>query len=138
MIDFLWSVIQYFGEDIVGILSQCWCSTPDLTWCLGEFGYYAEYCNLLLDGLVDALDEVTSLEPMGVFGSILNGVNQAGRDIISLKQGLGRLIRKSSDKGLLSVLDTRIMTSRYGRFFLDSLPKIPISHDLSDINRFFE
>jgi ATP-dependent DNA helicase DinG len=57
--------------------------------------------------------------------------------IISLKQGLGRLIRKSSDKGILSVLDTRIKTSRYGRFFLDSLPDIPISYELSDISRFF-
>ena len=58
--------------------------------------------------------------------------------IISLKQGLGRLIRKNSDKGILSVLDIRLMTSRYGRFFLDSLPEIPISHDLSDITRFFQ
>jgi len=58
--------------------------------------------------------------------------------IISLKQGMGRLIRNNSDRGILSVLDNRIMTSRYGRFFLDSLPHIPISHELSDINRFFE
>ncbi len=58
--------------------------------------------------------------------------------IISLKQGLGRLIRKNSDRGILSVLDSRIVTSRYGRFFLDSLPQIPVSHELSDIGRFFE
>ncbi|MBW1705353.1 MAG: ATP-dependent DNA helicase [Deltaproteobacteria bacterium] len=58
--------------------------------------------------------------------------------IISLKQGLGRLIRKNSDRGILSVLDTRIVTSRYGRFFLDSLPEIPVSHELSDIGRFFK
>ncbi|HUU81837.1 MAG TPA: helicase C-terminal domain-containing protein, partial [Acidobacteriota bacterium] len=58
--------------------------------------------------------------------------------IITLKQGLGRLIRNTSDKGILAVLDIRIMTSRYGRFFLDSLPAIPIIHDLSDISRFFE
>jgi len=58
--------------------------------------------------------------------------------IISLKQGLGRLIRKRSDRGILSILDVRIMTSRYGRFFLESLPNIPLSHDLSDIDRFFE
>ena len=58
--------------------------------------------------------------------------------IISLKQGLGRLIRKNSDKGILSVLDIRLMTSRYGRFFLDSLPEVPISHNLSDITRFFQ
>ena len=57
--------------------------------------------------------------------------------IISLKQGLGRLIRKRSDRGILSILDVRIMTSRYGRFFLESLPNIPLSHDLSDIDRFF-
>ena len=58
--------------------------------------------------------------------------------IISLKQGLGRLIRKRSDRGILSILDVRIMTSRYGRFFLESLPNIPLTHDLSDIDRFFE
>ena len=58
--------------------------------------------------------------------------------IISLKQGLGRLIRKKSDRGILSILDVRIMKSRYGRFFLESLPNIPLSHDLSDIDRFFE
>jgi ATP-dependent DNA helicase DinG len=58
--------------------------------------------------------------------------------IISLKQGLGRLIRKSSDRGILSVLDTRILTSRYGRLFLESLPKMTITHDLNDIRRFFE
>ncbi len=58
--------------------------------------------------------------------------------IISLKQGLGRLIRKSSDTGLLSILDNRILASRYGRLFLQSLPEIPITHSLSDITRFFE
>ncbi len=58
--------------------------------------------------------------------------------IISLKQGLGRLIRKSSDRGILSILDNRIMTSRYGKLFFHSLPQIPISHDLSDIGRFLK
>jgi len=56
--------------------------------------------------------------------------------IISLKQGLGRLIRNSADRGILSVLDIRIITSRYGRFFFDSLPQIPLSHEISDIGRF--
>jgi ATP-dependent DNA helicase DinG len=57
--------------------------------------------------------------------------------IIALKQGLGRLIRKQSDRGIVSVLDVRLLTSRYGRFFLESLPPIPMTHDLSDIDRFF-
>ena len=58
--------------------------------------------------------------------------------IISLKQGLGRLIRKVSDRGILAILDSRVLTSRYGRFFIDSLPGMPLSHDLKDIDRFFE
>ena len=58
--------------------------------------------------------------------------------IISLKQGMGRLIRKSSDRGLLSILDIRILKSRYGRLFLESLPRIHISHDLSDITHFLK
>jgi len=57
--------------------------------------------------------------------------------IITLKQGLGRLIRKRSDRGILSVLDVRILTSRYGRFFLQSLPPIPVTHELSEIDAFF-
>ena len=57
--------------------------------------------------------------------------------IISFKQGLGRLIRKGSDRGILSVLDIRILTRRYGRLFLDSLPHIPLTHNPSDIDRFF-
>jgi ATP-dependent DNA helicase DinG len=58
--------------------------------------------------------------------------------IIALKQGLGRLIRNSADRGVLSVLDVRMMTSRYGRFFLESLPRMPLIHDLQAIHRFFE
>ncbi len=58
--------------------------------------------------------------------------------IISLKQGLGRLIRKSSDRGILSILDIRIRNTRYGKIFLKSLPPMPISRDLDDIDAFFE
>jgi ATP-dependent DNA helicase DinG len=58
--------------------------------------------------------------------------------IIALKQGLGRLIRNSSDRGLLSVLDARMIKSRYGRFFFDSLPKVPLTRDMTEIRRFFE
>jgi ATP-dependent DNA helicase DinG len=57
--------------------------------------------------------------------------------VIALKQGLGRLIRNSTDRGLLSVLDKRILTSRYGHFFFNSLPKIPLTHELDEVNRFF-
>jgi ATP-dependent DNA helicase DinG len=58
--------------------------------------------------------------------------------IITLKQGLGRLIRKRSDQGVLSILDNRIIKSRYGRLFFESLPDIPVTHKLDDVRRFFE
>ena len=58
--------------------------------------------------------------------------------IISLKQGLGRLIRKGSDRGIMAILDKRILTSRYGGMFLKSLPSVPLIHDIMEIDRFFE
>jgi ATP-dependent DNA helicase DinG len=58
--------------------------------------------------------------------------------IISLKQGLGRLIRSSTDCGILSIMDTRLMTSGYGRTFFENLPPIPLCHDLAPIEQFFK
>lgn len=58
--------------------------------------------------------------------------------IIALKQGLGRLIRKSSDRGILAVLDKRIIKSSYGRFFISSLPEMKISNSLKDLQEFIE
>ena len=57
--------------------------------------------------------------------------------VIALKQGLGRLIRSDSDRGLLSILDRRLLDQRYGRFFFDSLPKLPLCHDLYEVAHFF-
>jgi ATP-dependent DNA helicase DinG len=57
--------------------------------------------------------------------------------IISLKQGLGRLIRQRTDRGVLSILDVRILNSRYGRLFLASLPPMPVCHNLEDLEQFF-
>ena len=57
--------------------------------------------------------------------------------IIALKQGLGRLIRKASDRGLMAILDKRILTSRYGGLFLKSLPPIPVIHEMEKIEQFF-
>ncbi len=58
--------------------------------------------------------------------------------IIALKQGLGRLIRKSSDRGILAVLDKRIIKSGYGRFFINSLPEMRRSRDIEDLNGFID
>jgi ATP-dependent DNA helicase DinG len=56
--------------------------------------------------------------------------------IILLKQGLGRLIRSRSDRGILSLLDKRIISKSYGRIFLNSLPPAPLTHDPADLRNF--
>jgi len=42
--------------------------------------------------------------------------------ILKFRQGFGRLIRTQSDRGVVVILDRRILTKQYGRFFIDSLP----------------
>ncbi len=58
--------------------------------------------------------------------------------IITLKQGLGRLIRSTEDRGVLSILDSRILTKEYGKLFLQSLPPAPVVHKREEIKRVFE
>jgi ATP-dependent DNA helicase DinG len=58
--------------------------------------------------------------------------------IISLKQGLGRLIRGTTDRGVLAVLDPRLRTKAYGRLFLESLPPCPVTSRIEDVARMFE
>lgn len=55
---------------------------------------------------------------------------------ILLKQGLGRLIRSKTDRGILALLDKRILTKSYGRMFLRSLPPAPLIHDSKKISNF--
>ncbi len=57
--------------------------------------------------------------------------------IILLKQGLGRLIRSSDDRGLLSILDPRIQQKSYGKQFLASLPPCRVTSNRHDIKEFF-
>ena len=56
--------------------------------------------------------------------------------ILSLQQGLGRLIRHRTDRGILAVLDPRIRTKGYGRRFLASIPPAPVVHDLDAVSAF--
>ena len=56
---------------------------------------------------------------------------------LTLLQGLGRLIRTKSDRGLLAVLDPRLTRMPYGGRFLASFPPAPITADLSAVLRFF-
>lgn len=53
--------------------------------------------------------------------------------IISLKQGIGRLIRSNTDRGVIAILDPRLRTKRYGKDFLQSLPRMRITSDLGQV-----
>ncbi|MBP6716724.1 MAG: ATP-dependent DNA helicase [Acidobacteria bacterium] len=55
---------------------------------------------------------------------------------LTLLQGLGRLIRTRTDRGVLAILDPRLTRMGYGRRFLASLPPAPITSDLEAIRRF--
>jgi ATP-dependent DNA helicase DinG len=57
--------------------------------------------------------------------------------IITLKQGLGRLIRSASDRGVLSILDPRIITKGYGQQFRKSLPPSRVTRKIEDVESFF-
>jgi len=65
------------------------------------------------------------------------GEYQVPLAILTLQQGLGRLIRHRQDRGVLSILDPRVRTKGYGGRFLASLPPAPVVHHLSRIEAFF-
>ena len=62
---------------------------------------------------------------------------QLPQAVIALKQGVGRLIRSESDRGVLVLCDPRLVTKSYGRLFLDSLPPFPRTRVLDDVQDFF-
>ena len=57
--------------------------------------------------------------------------------VIALKQGAGRLIRDEADRGVLVLCDPRLRTRGYGRIFLDSLPPMPRTQKLEQVQTFF-
>ena len=58
--------------------------------------------------------------------------------ILRFKQGFGRLIRSRRDRGRVVVLDQRIVTKRYGKTFLRSLPPWPVVRELERVRAFFD
>ncbi|MEE3253524.1 MAG: ATP-dependent DNA helicase [Nitrospinota bacterium] len=62
---------------------------------------------------------------------------QIPRAIIQLKQGFGRLIRKKTDIGVVSILDSRISRRGYGKKFIASLPSCPVVTEIEDVKKFF-
>lgn len=63
---------------------------------------------------------------------------QLPKAVISLKQGVGRLIRDASDCGVLMLCDPRLLNKSYGRVFLNSLPVMGRTRDLDTAMAFFD
>jgi ATP-dependent DNA helicase DinG len=61
---------------------------------------------------------------------------QIPQAVIALKQGVGRLMRDSSDFGVIMLCDQRLRTRPYGRIFLDSLPPMPRTQELEEVQQF--
>jgi ATP-dependent DNA helicase DinG len=84
-------------------------------------------------------DPITAarIEAITARGGSAFGEYQIPLAILTLKQGLGRLLRHRQDRGVLAVLDARLQTMGYGRRFLASLPPAPVTHRIEDVERFF-
>jgi DNA polymerase-3 subunit epsilon/ATP-dependent DNA helicase DinG len=54
------------------------------------------------------------------------GEYQLPEAILRFRQGFGRLIRTASDRGVVAVLDRRVLTKAYGRYFIQSLPQVTL------------
>jgi ATP-dependent DNA helicase DinG len=61
---------------------------------------------------------------------------QVPQAVLALKQGFGRLIRSQNDRGVLAILDNRIVRMPYGRVFLESLPRYHQTNRLEDVRTF--
>ncbi len=62
---------------------------------------------------------------------------QLPQAVIALKQGVGRLIRSESDRGVLVLCDPRLAGKPYGRVFMQSLPRFAVTRRIEDVQAFF-
>jgi ATP-dependent DNA helicase DinG len=77
---------------------------------------------------------IAALEKKGLNGFVHHQLPSA---IINLKQGAGRLIRDETDRGVLMICDTRLITKPYGRRVWQSLPAFKRTRDLEQVRAFF-
>jgi ATP-dependent DNA helicase DinG len=85
------------------------------------------------DPIIAARSEMLEAQGIGAFDALM-----VPAAITRLKQGLGRLIRSRSDKGLMCVLDGRLETKAYGRRIMESLPPARRVHSLAEVTAFLD
>jgi ATP-dependent DNA helicase DinG len=83
-----------------------------------------------------------------VVAAKLRALEEEGRDgfselqvpaaALALRQGFGRLVRSRSDRGLVAVLDRRLVTKGYGRAFLSTLPRCPLLRTVDEARSWWE
>jgi ATP-dependent DNA helicase DinG len=96
--------------------------------------------------IIDKLPFASPGDP--VLKARLNALTQQGKNafmdyqlpaaVISLRQGIGRLIRDVEDRGVLMVCDPRLLKKTYGQIFLDSVPPMRRTRDIADVQAFFD
>jgi ATP-dependent DNA helicase DinG len=95
--------------------------------------------------LIDRLPFASPGDP--VLAARIDAVRRRGGDpfnehqlpqaVIALKQGAGRLIRDTADRGVLVVCDPRLLGRSYGHRFLESLPAMARTRSIEDVEAFF-
>ena len=95
--------------------------------------------------IIDRLPFAVPSDP--VVAARVNAINADGGNaffqyqvpaaVITLKQGFGRLIRSLHDRGLLALLDNRILKKQYGRVFVESLPNYRRTTEMRVVEQFF-
>ncbi|MEK6775526.1 MAG: helicase C-terminal domain-containing protein [bacterium] len=95
--------------------------------------------------IIDKLPFASPSDP--VVASRIDSIRRRGGDpfyeyqlpeaVITLKQGFGRLIRNKKDRGVLSIMDRRIRSRSYGKVFMRSLPRCPVTYNVEGIEKVF-
>jgi ATP-dependent DNA helicase DinG len=96
--------------------------------------------------IIDRLPFAPPTDP--VIAARLRALEADGRDAFSelqvpaaalaLRQGFGRLVRTRADRGIVAILDRRLVTKGYGRAFLATLPRCPLLRSIEEARRWWE
>ena len=79
----------------------------------------------------------TGVRPIVKVGDATSGAGGAGVDGVRVIGARGnKVIRSTSDRGILAVLDNRITTKSYGKLFMDSLPDYEVTNDIEKLSEF--